>query len=133
ILAQGAVAREQIAHRMVLTLDRVRRRDAGDATERVFGQDLDLVALLRVQFLGPPQLVALRLARKPFLADDEHRRLRADFFGRRSAETGDERARILAAERTELSSENDEVTREGLTARQLRHERGQFGIQDEGE
>ncbi len=92
ILAQRAVAREQIAHRVVLPLQRLGRRHADQPAELVLGEDPDLRTRLRVQLLGPFQLVALlpacAVGRRPesFGADHEHRRLRVDVVGRRAAE-----------------------------------------------
>src|SRR5262249_55268696 len=119
VLAQGAVAREQVADRVILPLQRVGRRHAGKLAEFVLGEDADWIGrgALRVQFLGALELVGF-VARivgrwaEAFGADHQNRRLGADFLRGGAAETLDERSRILAAERAELSSEDDNLSGE---------------------
>ena len=75
-------------------------------------------------------------------ADDQQGHLRGDVVGRGAAETGDERARVLAAERAQLSGEDDQVagkrgrgviTLHGKHASSACGGLGQDGHQDDGE
>jgi hypothetical protein len=129
VLAQQSVSREHVAERVILPLERVGSRHAGETAELLLGQNANrMSARLRVQLLRPFQLVrrvsngAARSAVGQFVvcigcrtetfgADNQHRRLRVDIVGRHAAEARDELARILAPERTELSCKNDELTR----------------------
>src|SRR5262249_40789368 len=109
ILAQRAVAEREIAHRVVLPLQRFGRWYAGEQTELLFAHNRNL------QLFGPFQLLALVvLGGRPetFGADDDHRRLRVDFVRGRAAKPRHQRARVLAAKRTQFSGENDELTGE---------------------
>ena len=105
ILAQRAVAREHVAQRVVLPLQRVGRRNAGEAAEFVLRHDSNrsVGARLRVQLLGALQLVRLvvvvaRRRTESFRADDEQRRLPVHLVGGCAAQTLDERARVPAAQ-----------------------------------
>jgi hypothetical protein len=55
-----------------------------------------------------------------FRADDEHRRPRVDFLGRRAAQTRDQRTRVLAPERAEFSGKDDQLSCEWWTSRAVR-------------
>ena len=116
VVAQRPVPRQQIACRVILAPDGIRRRHAGEPAELVFAQNLDRRGrLLRVELLGPDELLAATaryVARsgKPFGTHHEHRRLRVDVFVRRAAEARDECVRVLAAERTQLAGENDNLS-----------------------
>ncbi len=116
ILAQRPIAREDVAHRVVLPLERVGRGDAGETAEVFLRQNPNrrrAAARLRVQLFGPFELVrflALGRRTESFGADHQHRRLRVDVVGRRAAEPRHERARLFAAERAEFSCEDDELT-----------------------
>ena len=124
VVAQRAVARQQVARRVVLALQRLGRRHAGQPAELVFAQNLDLRAVLRVQLLGLLQLHAAGFVAgvasvaggkpEPLRSDDQHRRLRVDVVGGRAAEARDERARVLAAERAQLAGKHDDLSCEGV-------------------
>ena len=77
-------------------------------------------ALLRVELLGAPELVALvaraRAGPNPSAPTTSMVVLRVDVVGGRAAEPRDERTRVLAAERAQFSGEDDELTGERLTA-----------------
>src|SRR5438034_5714667 len=102
IFAERSISHEQIAHGVVLALQRVGRRNAPSATEVCLRNNADARSI-RIQLLCPPQLVAF-LARvtarvfddggwpKSLRTNDEHRRAGVHVVGRRAAETGDEGA-----------------------------------------
>jgi hypothetical protein len=136
ILAERAVARDEIAHAVILALQRVGCRHAGQPAEGVLAEDLNRVSPFAVQLLGAAQLVALLarvVARESLRADHQHRRLRADLVGGGAAETRHQRRRVLAAKRAEFSGKNDELSRERRRARLVGLGREQIGTQDEGE
>jgi hypothetical protein len=122
ILAKRPIADEQIAHRVVLPFQGVRRSARLPAGRTPLRENADgaLRRGLRVQFLGAFELVALLFGRRTesFTANDEHRRPRVDVVGGGAAEPSHERARFLASERAEFSSENDELSREWQSTRQ---------------
>ena len=83
-------------------------------------------AVLRVQFLARDGSCCCvdASAGEPLAADDEHRRPRVHLVGGGAAEPRDQRACVLAAERAQLSGEDDEVTGErleGLFTLHVRH------------
>ena len=57
IFAKRAVAGEEIAHRVILALQRLWRRDAGYPAEFFFGDDPDLAGLLSVEYFRSFELV----------------------------------------------------------------------------
>ncbi len=138
--AQRAIAHEEIAHRVVLTLQHLGCRNAGELAELGFAQNPNAARPQRVQFFRALELLALVTARgggsrggivlgptaiggqipKSLVSHDEHRRLRADVVGRNAAEPGDERARILAPERAELSGKDHDLPGERPTAIEVR-------------
>ncbi len=70
-------------------------------------------AFCAIQLLGAHQLLALLAlaeSAESLGSDDEHRRLRRHVVGGLAAMLGDERARIAAAEGTEFSGEDDELS-----------------------
>ena len=129
ILAKEPIARQQIAHRVVLPPQRLHGRHADQPAELFLGNDpdwrsfgaqlfgaLELVALRR---LGPASVrhgwrdsgrIGVGRRTKPFGANDEHRRLRIHIVGGLAAEASDERASVPPAERAEFASEDDELT-----------------------
>ena len=138
IFAKRAVAGEEIAHRVILALQRLRRRDASDPAEFFFGDDPDLAGLLGVQHFRTFEFVRraaacravrcghirgvgrLRRRTEAFGADDEHRRLRVDVVGCGAAQTRHQGACVSAAERAEFSRKDDELSREWRTTRLVR-------------
>src|SRR5437867_8651754 len=138
IFAKRAVAGEEIAHRVVLALQRLRRRDAGDPAEFLFADDPDLAGLLSVEYFRSFELVRraagcravgfgriggvgrLRRRTEAFGADDEHRRLRVDVVGCGAAQTRHQGACVSAAEGAEFSREDNELSREWRTTRLVR-------------
>jgi hypothetical protein len=122
VLAQRPIADQQIAHRVVLPFQGVHALHACQPAEVLFGENADggFGRGLRVQFLGAFELVALLFGRRTesFTANHEHRRPRVDIVGGGAAKTSHERARFLASERAEFSSENDELSREWQSTRQ---------------
>src|SRR5262245_975732 len=122
VLAKGPIADEQIAHRVVLPFQSVHALHASQPAELLLGENADAAfrRRLRVQFLGAFELVALLLGRRTesFTANHQHRRPGVDVVGGGPAEPGYERARFLASERAEFSSENDELSREWQSTRQ---------------
>ncbi len=121
VLAKRLVARQEIAHGVILPLQRAGRRHAGEPAEPVFVEDLDLRLALRVELLGALELVALvakgraeaglwlirggvrdqaggawRRA-ESLRADDKHRRSGVDIVGGGAAEARHERARVSSA------------------------------------
>ena len=110
VLAQRAIAGQQIARGVVLPGERGRCRLPHQLAERLFRQHLNRQVLLLVQFLDALELVAGRRApSEPLAANHQHRYLRVDIVSRRTAKPADQRACILAAERAQLSGEDDQV------------------------
>ena len=114
VRAQRPVPSEQVARRLVLLLQRLGRLHARELAELVFAQDPNLPGLLGVELFGLPEFLAAIDRAEPRVADDKHRRLRVEVFGSRAAELRHERERVLAAERTQFSSEDDKVSPERL-------------------
>ena len=113
VLAQRPVAREQIADRVILLLQRFRGRHVHQTAELILGDDGDERGVLRVQLLGARELLALLAVAGPtesLGADDQHRRPGRDVVGGLAAMLDDERTRIAAAEGAEFSGEDDELS-----------------------
>ena len=142
ILAQRAVARPAVAHRVILTLQRLgtsARRRAGRTPSSVRISICDArvrrSVLRRASVSGSsrvtrrrpwtPRLPTRFAGLESFGANHQHRRLRVDVVGCGAAETRHERARVLAAERAEFSGEDNELSRECLVFGQVRRGSGQ--------
>ena len=116
VLSQRAVARQQIAHRVVLPLQGLARRHAGGSRQNASSVRMSICAA-PCAISSSARLSLLLLSRsapyaESFRPDDHHGRLRVDFLGGDAAEARDQRARILAAEQTQFSGEDDELSGE---------------------
>ncbi len=111
VRAQRPVTRQQIARRLVLLLQRLRRLDAGEPAEIILGEDLD------PELFGFLQLLAAIDRSEALGADDDHRRLRVDVVGGGAAKPRDQRRRVFAAEGIQFSGEHDKLSRERLCIR----------------
>jgi hypothetical protein len=133
ILAEGAIAYEEIAHRMILLLERFGRGHAGERAEITLRYDSDLIRLQRIEFFGTPKFVASRVdvpsaggaastraaPAKAFGTDDQHRRARVHFVSGGAAQGDNERVRRATAKRAEFSGENDNFSRERLASQRI--------------
>jgi len=106
IFTQATVHPEQIALRVVLLLEILRRLDAGHPAEVVLADDA------HPKLFGFAQLLTFLSARKPLCPDDHHRRARGDLVGGGTAETNHKGVRLLAAERREFAGEHNDLVGE---------------------
>ena len=113
ILAEGAIAYEEVAHRMILLLERFGRGHAGERAEITLRYDSDLIRLQRIEFC------ARAAPGKAFGTDDQHRRARVHFVSGGSAQGDNERLRSATAKRAEFSGENDNLSRERLASQRI--------------
>jgi hypothetical protein len=92
-------------------------RHVDELAELVFRQNRDDRGLLCNQLFGTHQLLAFFAvgSAEAFGAHDKDRGLRRHVVSGFAAVLADERARVAAAERTEFSGEDDDVSGETLT------------------
>ena len=127
VLAQRGVHRQDVALAVMFLAQVGDRRQTDTAAELVLAEQANLSGLFGVELGGAPELLAVRAGvvnqprqvRHPLrirlAADHQQRRPLRHIVVRRSTEALDDRARLLAAKRPQLSGKHQPLTRQAGT------------------